>query len=112
MGYNLDMVSNSVARRTLHAVTPRDRWTPEHFYDTTIEHAWPLALALHHGDRTAAAEALVASYQRAWQSHRADRSTVLALLVEEARGTRQTGAAVVLPLTRAPRGETPPPVPA
>lgn len=93
-------------------MTPRDRWTPEHFYDTTIEYAWPLALALHDGDRTAAAEALVVTYQRAWHSDRPDRSAVLALLVEEARRARRTGPAVVLPFTRAPRGVTPPPMPA
>lgn len=113
MGYNLRMVSKLTrARRALHVVTPDDRWTPEFFYDTTIEQAWPLALALHDGDRTAAAEALVASYRHAWQSGRRDRSAVLALLVEDARRARRQTAGVVLPFARASRGETPPPMPA
>lgn len=85
--------------RSLRAVTPLDRLTPESFYDATIEHAWPLALALHDGDRRAAADAVVAAYRGAWCAGSPDRSSLLATLVDDARRARRDPGAVVLPFT-------------
>ncbi|MBA2956413.1 hypothetical protein HZF07_22030 [Nocardioides sp. CGMCC 1.13656] len=96
--------------RSLRAVTPFDRATPEHFYDATIEHAWPLALALYDGDGRAAADAVVAAYGSAWHAGTRDRTSLLVMLVQGARHRRRSGA-VVLPFTSRGRS-APPPLPA
>jgi hypothetical protein len=105
MGYNFYMAHKSA--RALRVVTPFDRATPESFYDSTIDHAWRLALALQDGDANAAADAVVAAYRRAWLTGRRDSTALLGILVEDAR---RVPGAVVLPLTPRPAGR--PPLPA
>lgn len=102
------MVHNS--GRALRVVTPFDRTTPERFYDATIEHAWPLALALYAGDRQAAADAVVNAYRGAWQAGSPDRTSLLVRLVQDARHQPRRPGAVVLPFAR--RRSAPPPLPA
>ena len=97
--------------QALRVVTPFDRETPEHFYDATIEHAWPLALALYGGDHGAAAEAVVAAYRGAWHAGTPDRTSLLATLVQGARHQPRRSGAVVLPFASR-RHSAPPPLPA